>query len=139
MVKSLRDIIMIALAATLLATTSVRAEEEPRLDPLALSEIEQALAYHRAVSAKVVDRAVADFPPEALRARETGRVILALDIDPDGSLAEVLARDGSDAPARLVEAGIAAAEAAAPFDPYDAGLIVLFRHIEMQIDYAIKE
>lgn len=139
MITSHRGIVSMMLAATLLAATAVRAQEEPRLDPLALSEIEQALAYHRAVSSKVIERAVADYPPESLRARETGRVILALDIDPDGMLAGVAARDGSDAPARLIEAGIAAAEAAAPFEPYDPGLVVLFRHVEMQIDYAIQE
>ena len=92
MINTLRDIVMIALAATVLAAASARAEEEPRLDPIALSEIEQALAYHRAVSDKIIERAVADYPPEALRARETGRVILALDIDPE--LAEAYAVRG---------------------------------------------
>ncbi len=136
---SLRDIVVIGLAACLFAATAVRAEEEPRLDPLALSEIEQALAYHRAVSAKVIEVAVENYPPEALRARETGRVILALDINPNGSLAAVEARDASDAPVRLIDAAIDAANSAAPFEPYDAGLVVLFRHVEMQIDYTIQE
>ena len=134
-----RDVVMIGLAALIFAASVVRAEEEPRLDPLALSEIEQALAYHRAVSAKVIEVAVENYPPESLRARETGRVILALDINPNGSLAAVEARGVSDAPARLIDAAIAAAKSAAPFEQYDPGLLVLFRHVEMQIDYAIQK
>lgn len=136
---SARGIGTMLMLAAMFAAAPVHAEEEPRTTALEMSEIEQALAYHRAVTEKVVAVAIDNYPPESLRAGETGQVILGLDVNPDGSLAEVTARELSSAPARLIDAGIAAAMAAAPFEPYDASLAVMFRHVELQVDYAIKK
>ncbi len=127
------------LVAAVLGAATARAEEEPRATALEMSEVERSLAYHRAVSLKIVGLAVENYPQESLRAGETGRVILAIDVNPDGGLANVRALDRSSAPKRLIDAGIEAAKSAAPFDPYDASLAVMFSHVELQIDYAIKK
>ena len=139
MTISARGIGTMLMLTAMFAAAPAHAEEEPRATALEMSEIEQALAYHRAVTEKVVAVAIDNYPPESLRTGEAGQVILGLDVNPDGSLAEVTARELSSAPARLIDAGIAAAMAAAPFDPYDASLAVMFGHVELQIDYAIKK
>ena len=128
----------VGLAAMLVAGVA-RAEEQPRLTALEMSEIDQALAYHKSVSSKVVDTAVENYPLEALKAGEVGRVVLSVEVTPDGKLAAVEALEGSNASQKLIDAGIDAAKAAAPFDAYDPSLTVMFQHIELQIDYAIKE
>lgn len=139
MTHSVRSTSIAIGLAVVLASGAAFAEEQPRLTALEMSEIDQALAYHKSVSSKVVDTAVENYPLEALKAGEVGRVVLSVDVAPDGKLADVKVLGGSDASQKLVDAGIEAAKAAAPFEPYDPSLTVMFQHIELQIDYAIKE
>ena len=112
------------------------AEEEAGLPiEINLAAVSLAPLYHRDVQAKVLVFARQNFPRESIEESETGRVVLSIDVSPDGSVVRVNVLEKSVASEGLITAAVEAVKAAAPFDPYDESWIVAFSHIEISLNY----